>query len=133
MTKTTENLTATNELDAFSNVNLADSFLLNIVESPNQISFFIEAKLDEAHRAYQAPMTDARGCYRNAELIFPNVRSIVWEKKRLSPILDQNNAVDYGGIDLFECLGEEYRLSGEWGTVKILSDKPQLILKGEVL
>ncbi len=130
MIDTKKSLRIDETLDAFRHLNLSDSFLMDILESEHQVKLIVEVLLDEQHHAFCKPNEGETGCYRQAEILFPNVRKVVWKENRLIPISDRDGLIDYGGIDEFYCSGHHYHLSGEWGTVEIVSDTPQLILKG---
>jgi hypothetical protein len=55
-------------------------------------------------------------------IVFPKVRSIRWNERKMRPTVDPDGSVDYGGIDCFTVEGDESHLSGEWGDVEIVSD-----------
>jgi hypothetical protein len=115
-------------LPGLEDVCLEDSFVREIVETDDYTSLTLLAALTRDHPArHRARPTDAHS-YVTATLTFPNVRARVWRARASQRFVDAEGAVDYGNVDRFESDRGAYVLEGEWGTVEIRSDPPELLI-----
>jgi hypothetical protein len=117
------------QLPGLQSVYLEDSYVTEIVETPDRLAFDLDAVLTEDHPLYQAPAPGEQYCYRPAQLIFPNVRRVSWLEHHLRPSTDAAGEVDYGNIDVFYKDDDTYHLEGDWGTVEVVSDPPVLVVR----
>lgn len=116
-----------NFIEGFKNIYLEDSFLLDVKEDSNSISFFVEAALLNGHELYHNPLKGEAHCYKKCEIKFPEVKMVNWVKKFFEPVQGCDEEIDYGNIDNFTFSEAGYHISGEWGDVLIKSDEPFLI------
>ena len=115
------------EWDAFKDVYLEDSFVLDIHESDKELSIFIEAVLTERHPLYSKPNKNEQYCYKKCKIIFTNCSSINWITKNIIPTTDADGSIDYGNVDRFVLTNDQYELSGDWGEVHIDSPSVDLL------
>jgi hypothetical protein len=114
-------------VSALEHIYLEDSFVLGIHEDAQAIFFDLDVVLTEKHSSYAPPKSGERYCYCRVRLSFSGHVKPIWLKRNLSSrSTDANGEVDYGEIDIFECLEGCYRLAGSWGEVKIYCDTVRL-------
>jgi hypothetical protein len=89
------------DVPALRNIYLEDSFVLDIVATPGHVVFRIELVLTPQHPAYAAPRPSEHHCYRRGELVFNQVRELLWTHSGLLPARDASGEHDYGGVDIF--------------------------------
>jgi len=111
----------------FANIYLEDSFVLDISESKNEISFFIEAVLTENHPFYTDPHHNEQYCYKNGKIVFKLLEPAIWVKKNKVRYIDSNDEVDYGNIDNFTLIDNQYTISGDWGELKVISYPVEIV------
>lgn len=117
------------DLPGLEAVYLEDSFVREIVECESFTSFTLLAALTPDHPQYEAPRPREQHSYRVATLTFPNVRAITWHARGGQAFTDADGALDYGNVDCFVADPRGfYHLEGEWGSVDITSDAPELRL-----
>lgn len=116
-----------NDVPGLQHVYLEDSFVLGVREYPGRVEFDLEVVLTPDHPDYSVPRENEQYCYRPATLVFPRVTDIRWLERHFRKIPDPSGSPDYGNIDVFEADGRKYKVCGEWGSVELLSDPPQLI------
>ena len=107
--------------EGFADIYLEDSFVLGICESPNDITFFIEAVLTENHPSYTPPASDEQYCYRKGKIVFQGLKYVKWINRKKAPFTDSSGDEDYGNIDFFELSNDRYILAGDWGELEITS------------
>lgn len=112
----------------FKDIYLEDSFVVDIVESDDQIIFCLEVILSEKHKHYHIPKQGEKYCYRRGLLKFQQLECVKWRSKKLGSKANNRNSGDIGNIDVFKREGDFYQLSGDWGEVYINSVKPVLEL-----
>ncbi len=105
---------------------MEDSYVLGLEESRDRLQFDLEVVLTENHPQYARPKPNEQYCYRRARLVFSRVRKVDWEEREFRPSVDADGEVDYGNIDIFYAEGDTYHLDRDWGTVRIVSDAPEL-------
>ena len=114
------------EWDSFQNVYLEDSFVLSIEETKRQLSIIVEVVLTEKHALYEPPDNGKQYCYKQAKLVFQNLKSIKWIDPSMRPIVAADGSVDYGNIDSLELVSDGYHMVGDWGEVLVNSSPPKL-------
>ena len=114
------------EWNEFKGIYLEDSFVLEIKESEEEVSFAVEMVLTKEHPMYSKPKRKEQYCYRRAKIIFKGLKKVKWLKKNIKPFTDADGSEDFGNIDSFELLSGGYHLRGDWGEVIIFSDPPSL-------
>lgn len=115
------------EWDQFKNIYLEDSFVLNIEDKDNKITFTVEAVLTEKHPHYSPPQQNEKYCYKTLKIVFNNMNSVKWFRRSGMVFTDADHNEDHGNIDCFELLSEEYHLAGDWGEVRISSSEPEVV------
>jgi hypothetical protein len=116
------------QLPGLEDVYLEDSLVREIVETESCTSFTLLIALTPDHPAYDGRAPTEAHAYRAATLTFPNVRARTWHARTSLRFADAETAVDYGNIDGFTADGGAYRLEGEWGSLELWSDAPELSL-----
>lgn len=118
------------EVPALGDVYLEDSFVLDITEDADALSFTIEAVLTEQHPDYTPPKPGEQYCYADAQLIFPNTSAVQWISRAATPYTDASGEVDLGNIDQMDRVDDHWRISGDWGEVLVYTnDLPELQLR----
>ncbi|HMS30759.1 MAG TPA: hypothetical protein PKD32_12975 [Saprospiraceae bacterium] len=120
------------DLENFKGLFLEDSFVLQIIEVPELISFQVEFVLTEDHPEYKKPLDDEMYCYRFGEINFKNPKQVIWKVKNQKAVsIDANGDNDLGNIDLFFKSGDDYSLEGDWGCVIINCENLEVKLKAQ--
>ncbi|MFE9582094.1 hypothetical protein ACFYO1_37360 [Nocardia sp. NPDC006044] len=101
---------------------LADSYVLEIVESAAEIKFVLEAVLTPEHPLYHAPAAGEQYCYVGGELVFSGVLGVEWLGRSFRKYRDDTGTEDLGNIDSLTNTGGVYSVAGDWGSVRIRSD-----------
>lgn len=118
------------DLPQFSGLYLEDSFVLQIVELPDLVSFQMEFVLTKEHSGYQEPSDNEMYCYRNGVINFIAPEKVHWEHRNQKIIsIDANDEIDFGNIDIFFKCGDDYLLEGDWGRVLISAKKIEVKLQ----
>ena len=107
--------------EGFTDIYLEDSFVLGICESPNEISFILEAVLTKNHPFYTPPKSDEQHCYKKGKIVFQGLKYFKWINRIKAPFTDSSGEEDYGNIDIFELSNDKYTLSGDWGKLEVVS------------
>jgi len=115
--------------EGFTDIYLEDSFVLGICESPNEISFIVEAVLTELHPLYTPPESDEQYCYKTAKIVFQGLKCVKWINRNEAPFTDASGEEDYGNIDVFELSNDKYVLAGDWGELQVTSSPVKWIWK----
>lgn len=108
----------------FENIFLEDSYVLKIRTSKSLAEFLVEIVLTKNHPMYSKPTPKEHYCYKKGIISFPKIENIVWVEVNMFPSIDANNEVDFGNIDSFFYEDGFYNISGDWGEMKIQSQKP---------
>ena len=108
------------DLDCFKGLFLEDSFVFQIIELPELISFQVEFVLTEDHPEYKEPLDNEMHYYRFGEINFKDLKQVIWKFRNQKAVsIDANGENDLGNIDLFLKSGDDYTLEGDWGCVII--------------
>ena len=114
------------EFSGFENVFLEDSFILDLTITPLIFTIELELVLTEKHKLYHKPSPGEAHCYRKAQILFTNVKSLIWTNKIQAPNKDITGETDFGNIDSFILSGEIYKIDGEIGNIEVVGDTPKL-------
>lgn len=114
------------EWSTFHSIYLEDSFVIEIKESSDVISFVVEMVLTEEHPEYSCPKKDEQYYYKKGEIIFGEITGVRWLRRNTHPTFIGMENQDLGNIDFFELTQGSYHLAGEWGEVIINSASPEL-------
>jgi len=115
------------EWENFKNIYLEDSFVLEIDEEAEYLSFTVEIVLTEEHLMYSPPRKNEQYCYKKGKIVFQELETIKWLNRNTHPFTDADNTEYYGNIDCFELSPEGYHLEGDWGEVIINSPPPKVV------
>lgn len=115
-------------IPGFANVYLEDSFVTNILQVQDTITYNLDVVLTEQHHEYHPPRDGEYYCYYPASIVFPRVEKVNWIINRFDGFLDSSQQKDYGNIDIFyyDDDGAFYHLEGDWGSVDIWSETPTI-------
>jgi hypothetical protein len=116
------------EIKQLSDIYLEDSYVINISENNNSLTFFLEFVLTEKNIKYSPPKEGETYCYKKGQLIFRNLNEIKWLEKNLQAFSSINDAIDYGNIDTFFQEDGIFYLSGDWGDVQIIGGSVDLMI-----
>jgi len=103
-------------------VYLEDSFVLNILESPGQLTFKLEAVLTPEHPSYHEPQPGQQYCYADGDLKFTNVSRVEWVKRTTNRYRDAAGEEDLGNIDSLILDGDTFVVEGDWGEVRLQTE-----------
>jgi hypothetical protein len=105
---------------------LEDSWVLGVFESRASLSFDLEAVLTEQHPQWHPPKPGEPYAYRRVSLTFPTMRTIEWLHRGRAPATDAAGEQDWGNIDSFVVENDVYELEGDWGHMRVVSDRPEI-------
>ena len=120
------------ELREFAAVDLAESFVLSWRVSAHALLIDVDLFLCPEHSFYEKPRPSEAACFRPAEIEFPECTSLSREnnKEESGSIADMAAMIGAGKIDDLMRIGDgQYQLSGKFGVVDIVADRPILRLK----
>ena len=118
------------ELSGLDGYYFEDSFVLAIRLAPDAISFDLVAVMTPAHPDYHAPLSDEQHAYQDARLVFPKLtRFTILTRGPVVPATDRSGKTDFGNIDSLVLLDGRYRIEGDWGTIEVESDPPEVVLR----
>ncbi len=110
----------------FENIYLEDSFILEVIENSSQLKFIMEVVLTTNNSLYSKPKQNEVHCYKNAKIVFANVKEIDWKEKDLSPSKDASGEIDYGNIHELYFEDGYYYIFADIGELKIKSVEPKI-------
>lgn len=105
------------EFPALAGVHLEDSFVLDISDTADSLTFSLDAVLRPCHPRYRDPRLGEQYCYRHADLVFENVSRLDWITRTGRSFTDATGEADLGNIDSLTHNGNHYELTGDWGEV----------------
>jgi hypothetical protein len=112
------------DFDSMAHIYLEDSYVIDIVESEDMLSFKLIAVLTPGHPLYTPPLLNEHHCYMDGRLIFSNVRRVTWLNRTDIQYHDSGGEPDRGNIDSLVWTGEAFYVEGDWGQVLIQTDNP---------
>ena len=112
----------------FKFIYLEDSFVLGINVTPTSVDILVDAVLTPEHSLYTPPKVGELYCYKKGYIKFVNVVEVEWKEKNMRPSTDLNGTVDYGNIDYFYQEDGHYFIGGEWGDLKITTNKEPILI-----
>jgi hypothetical protein len=108
---------------SLSGIYLEDSYVMDIVESPSELRFVLEAVLTPEHPQYHPPNVGEQYCYVDGELVFALVNHIEWIDRSFQKYKDATGTEDMGNIDSLTNADGVYSAEGDWGRVRIWSSE----------
>lgn len=112
------------QIPGFEGVYLEDSWVLQIIREANSLVFVVDLVLLESHPSYSPPTAGEQYCYRRAQVIFGNLRSLRWKSGVSRAATDASGETDLGSFDEFRVRADEYAFSGDFGSIVIAADAP---------
>ena len=109
-------------------VYLEDSYVLAISEIPGKLVFSLDAVLTPESPAYEAPRPGEQYCYAAGTLIFEGVHDVDWVNRNQNTFTDASGEEDFGNIDILRMEGTSIVAEGDWGEVRIVSQRPRFEL-----
>ena len=107
---------------------LEDSYVLDVQQRAESLSFLLEAVLTPNHPRYRTPLPGEQYCYVRARLSIVSATRVNWLCRNEVRNVDPDGEVDLGNIDSMKYNDGWYEIVGEWGHVRVRSDAdPQLI------
>lgn len=112
-----------NQIELFKGIDLNDSFVLNWLQEGARLRFDLEASIWPDSLHYSKPENDEYTCYRKATLIYTGVQTIVGLKpvESMPSTAGLDGETDFGNIDTFIQTENGFQLSGDFGSVNIVS------------
>jgi hypothetical protein len=111
------------ELPGLEDVVLEDSFVREVVETPDGLRFVLTAALKRTHPFWQPPRSNERHCFKPAMLAFHDAQ-VRWSRRGNARFTDVDGAVDLGNIDRLVAPPEGgYHIEGDFGVVDVLRSR----------
>ena len=119
------------ELREFRHTDLTQSFVLSWSVEGESLLVDVDLYLTPKHALYEAPRPAERACFRPALIEFPWCSRVAMAgDTKAQTVSSAIRALGLGRIEGFRRTGEgQYEISGEFGTVDILGERPMLRLK----
>jgi hypothetical protein len=117
------------ELNDFGGYYLEDSWVLDIEAHPGSLGFRLDFVLTPKHPDYTEPKPGEAYCYRRGKLRFLEVKALTWDDQGAPPATDASDELDYGNIDTFEWVDNQFLLAGDWGRLHIFADSVRIELE----
>jgi hypothetical protein len=111
-------------IPGLEHVQLHDSFVLDIRMTRGKVQLSLELALGQYHPRYHEPRPGEAWCYATARLVFSGMVRMSWRDSGQPLLRDPDGAVDHGGIDAIEVLGDSIRIMGDFGAIEVWSDPP---------
>lgn len=119
------------ELREFSGVDLSQSFVLSWHAESELFMVDLDLHLTETHPHYEKPRPAEKVCIRPAMMEFPYCDEVTVDGKTASSIAKAAEQLRHGAIkELRRLPDSRYEITGDFGTVLIVGERPLLRLKG---
>lgn len=126
------NTTPWQKLHEFASVDLAESFALSWQIDGEALLIDIDLFLCSSHPFYERPRPSQGACFRPAEIEFPDCTGLhdCKSKTRILDLSDVAGSIGGGKIFDLQRTGEgRYQISGKFGDIEIIAERPILRLK----
>ena len=117
------------QLREFSAVDLSQSYVLSWHLEGDSLVADIDVHLTPEHPFYEKPRPAEKHCIRPAYIEFPYCDEIAKEGQHAETLSDTVDLLKHGRIDELRARDGEYKIRGEFGTVRIIAERPILRLK----
>lgn len=123
------------DLREFRAVDLTQSFVLSWEFKADSLLIDLDLALCPEHAFYEEPRPSEAACFRPAMLEFPDCTEITNPLVRnATGNKEVAGILAHGKINNFKLVADgEYVLSGEFGDIGIISERPLLRLKGQLV
>ena len=119
------------QLREFADVNLTQSFVLSWHLDGEMLVVDVDLYLEPEHPFYEPPRPVEKACIWPAVVEFPNCDALRSTQAGSGEVAEIAGQLGLGAIsDLVVLDDGQYAISGEFGTVYIVAERPILRLKG---
>lgn len=119
------------QLREFAEVDLTQSFVLSWHGEGEMLVVDIDLVLEPEHPFYEKPRPAEKVCIRPAFIEFPYCEELQSAQSGSGEVAEISGKLGLGAIsDLVVLDDGRYAISGEFGTVSIVAERPILRLKG---
>jgi len=119
------------QLREFADVDLTQSFVLSWHGEGEMLVVDIDLVLEPEHPFYEKPRPAEKVCIRPAFIEFPYCEELQSAQSGSGEVAEISGKLGLGAIsDLVVLDDGRYAISGEFGTVSIVAERPILRLKG---
>lgn len=118
------------QLREFAAVDLSQSYVLSWHLEGDSLVADIDIHLTPEHPFYEKPRPAEKHCIRPAYIEFPYCDKIARDGQQdVEQLSDTVESLKHGRIDELRARDGEYEIRGEFGTVRIIAERPILRLK----
>ena len=118
------------QLREFVDVDLTKSFVLSWHTEGETLVIDIDLYLEAEHPFYEKPRPAEKICIRPASIEFPYCEKLQADVVDGDEVLEITEKLGHGAIDDLNVLDDgRYAISGEFGTVSVIAERPILRLK----
>jgi hypothetical protein len=119
------------QLREFADVDLTKSFVLSWHTEGETLVIDIDLYLEAGHPFYEKPRPAEKICIRPACIEFPYCEELRADTANGEEVIEITEKLSHGAIsDLIVLDDGRYAISGEFGTVSVIAERPILRLKG---
>lgn len=119
------------QLREFAAVDLARSYVLSWRREGGTLIIDVDLYLEPNHPFFEAPRPAEKACIRPAAIEFPYCEDLHLSRQGSFQVIDSVNEMGIGAItDLRVLQDHHYAISGEFGTVSLVAERPILRLNG---
>lgn len=119
------------QLREFADVDLTKSFVLSWHTEGDALLIDLDLYLEEEHPFYEKPRPAEKNCIRPACIEFPYCEELRADAVNSDQIAEITEKLAHGAIsELYVPDDGRYAISGEFGTVSVIAERPILRLIG---
>ena len=119
------------QLREFADVDLTKSFVLSWHTEGETLVIDIDLYLEAGHPFYEKPRPAEKICIRPACIEFPCCEELRADTVNGEKVIEITEKLSHGAISDLSVLDDgRYAISGEFGTVSVIAERPILRLKG---
>jgi len=119
------------QLREFADVDLTKSFVLSWNAEGETLVIDVDLYLEAEHPFYEKPRPAEKICIRPARIEFPYCEELRADAVDGDEVIEITRKLAHGAItDLYVPEDGRYAISGEFGTVSVIAERPILRLKG---
>jgi hypothetical protein len=119
------------QLREFADVDLTKSFVLSWHTEGETLVIDIDLYLEAGHPFYEKPRPAEKICIRPACIEFPYCEELRADTANGEEVIEITEKLSHGAISDLSVLDDgRYAISGEFGTVSVIAERPILRLKG---
>lgn len=107
---------------------LEESWVLAITATPAQLRIETELVFAKDYPDLRPPREGDLYYSELRSIIFREVTAIEWNSQGRIPATDATGETDWGAIDSFRFAGDEYRLEGDWGAMRVIAKVVDVVL-----